>query len=843
MIDVDDLIKRSRTSPEEVVSESLIELSDGHNSVSYLVGIRAALAWAYFQLGRYESASIVVHEAMASTAPNSAVSDYLSDLTRIDAFINRMNGNAPEAIDILLRGLTHSSGEARSRLFSTLGAIHSEVGDLEKARAAYAEALSIAREVNSETAELEVLNNQAVTNLMVGDLFNAEKDLRIGLRLGRSAGPRQHAVFLQNLGVVAIRTGRLSQAVTFLRRCLDVSKTVGDPSTIGEMLLDQVELYLDAGMLDEALIAAEQAGDVFDQLETPIRRLHVRLLAVRILANGGRWAEATEHGERALVEAESISDDPLHQQATDLLESVRVIAAAEAGAIGEAQESFASIESLAQHPDLAVDAAFALLRADRFDEAIRILEIGQKGARVSSLTDLHVAVANATLAYLASGPKSALDKIESAMVVADQTAAQLGVSELRATTNRRVRQLASLGIEIEIGRKNPSGVVAVLERERSITLAAEPALTSEERQVVDQLRETGKQLRDVELDSEEERALQDRRRELEVDLRNRRLTNSSSTDREWRDAFVGARVPSVHLFVSNGALRGAITDAEDSSLLVNEMDLKSLRRGLNALQTNLTMHAGGAGIPLGRLLGGISKILRPLLAEIDRLGSVVVIPDPTLEHIPWALFTSSIVVQCSSYAEWVQSTAHRLDSSGRSADSAIIAGPRLEHAKEEAGRIASILPNARVLTGSDANAKDVLDAFGSVGTVHFATHGHFRSDNPLISSVELADGPLTFLDLLGTGSVPERIVFSACDVGRSSARSSLGLAALLIDRGCRGFIASSGAANDSASVELMERVHQRLIDGETMGPALAAAQAGMVEDEPSVALFSAYGAG
>jgi len=75
----------------------------------------------------------------------------------------------------------------------------------------------------------------------------------------------------------------------------------------------------------------------------------------------------------------------------------------------------------------------------------------------------------------------------------------------------------------------------------------------------------------------------------------------------------------------------------------------------------------------------------------------------------------------------------------------------------EACTVASVLPDARIFLGLQAT-RQVLGEQGHASRfVHIATHGIFRSDNPMFSSIRLGDGHLSLSDLydlpLSTGLV------------------------------------------------------------------------------------------
>ena len=77
----------------------------------------------------------------------------------------------------------------------------------------------------------------------------------------------------------------------------------------------------------------------------------------------------------------------------------------------------------------------------------------------------------------------------------------------------------------------------------------------------------------------------------------------------------------------------------------------------------------------------------------------------------------------------------------------LAAGPRLAAADEEVAALAARHPHATRLTGVDATVAAVAPPPTVRSWVHLAAHGRLRTDNPLFSSLEFSDGPLTVYDL------------------------------------------------------------------------------------------------
>jgi hypothetical protein len=66
---------------------------------------------------------------------------------------------------------------------------------------------------------------------------------------------------------------------------------------------------------------------------------------------------------------------------------------------------------------------------------------------------------------------------------------------------------------------------------------------------------------------------------------------------------------------------------------------------------------------------------------------------------------------------------------------------------QEAATVAATLPRSELYMGADATQQVLRDHGGSSRYIHLATHGRFRADNPMFSSIRLGDGYLTLYDL------------------------------------------------------------------------------------------------
>ncbi len=233
-----------------------------------------------------------------------------------------------------------------------------------------------------------------------------------------------------------------------------------------------------------------------------------------------------------------------------------------------------------------------------------------------------------------------------------------------------------------------------------------------------------------------------------------------------------------------------------------------------------------------------SALVAPL---VDSTAPLVVCPTGALHALPWSGLAScatrpvSVVPSLATLRGPVGVAAARARSgTGGRQLVALVAGPRLEGALAELSALAELHPRARIFDAADSRVDDVVAALDQVDIAHLACHGRFRTDNPMFSSLELADGPLTVFDLEQLGRPPAVVVLAACDVGSAAVGAGdelLGLTVALHRAGTRHVIASLVPVPDAAVVAFMVDLHRALLAGRSPAEALAVARQGVAGDE------------
>ena len=243
-------------------------------------------------------------------------------------------------------------------------------------------------------------------------------------------------------------------------------------------------------------------------------------------------------------------------------------------------------------------------------------------------------------------------------------------------------------------------------------------------------------------------------------------------------------------------------------------------------------------------------VVRPLASLLaDR--AVILVPTAPLHGVPWSALPALAerpTVVASSASLWARSEATPSGHAG--ATTVLVAGPDLPGGEAEVRELATLHPSATVLAAGGATAAALAAAVPATTLLHVAAHGHFRADNPLFSSLLLADGPLTANELEGLRPLPPHVVLAACEVGQAEVRAGdelLGLASVLFPAGVRTLVASLALAPDAATQALMVAYHRAIAAGTRPARALSearvVARASGPAGEAAAAAFCCFGWG
>ena len=159
-------------------------------------------------------------------------------------------------------------------------------------------------------------------------------------------------------------------------------------------------------------------------------------------------------------------------------------------------------------------------------------------------------------------------------------------------------------------------------------------------------------------------------------------------------------------------------------------------------------------------------------------------------------------------------------------DRALILGvpdPSAPHILDEVRAVASVLPNAEVLIGPEATQEALSRRGPHCRFVHIATHGWFRQDNPMFSSIGLGDSQLNLFDLYQLNLPAELVTLSGCGTGLNvvvGGDELLGLKRGLLYAGAQGVLLTLWDVNDQSAAEFMKLFYERLKAGSNKAKAV-----------------------
>lgn len=791
-------------------------------------------------------------------------------------------------IEAALAGL---SGVEHARALAQQGAILHMLGRLPDAMDRYRAALPALRRAGDQLWTQRVLLNRGIVHAQRQEFTAATDDLRAAELLCEQLDLDLSLGYVhQNLGFVCTRRGDIPSAMAYFDRAQDRFRA--HRSQVGTLLSDRAELLLSVRLIAEARQAAAAAVHAFEQEGRGVALPEARLLLAQAALLDGDAPYAAQQARRA--QREFTRHERPAWAALARLTLVRCQLDAAPPGTGQPGTGQSGTGQPDEHrgnghqrlnigrlvrivdlleagwPEAAVDARLvaaqlALGRGD-LGRGRRLLEqAGRHRRRGVATVRARAWYAEAMLRRTDGDRTGARRAARAGLRILDEHVAGLGATDLRAHAAGHRTELAELGLRMALADGRPDLVFEWAELGRASHLAHRPARPPADPVLAQALTE----LRAAAAEIEELRSADGggaRRMAHLVTQQARLEAQIRDYHRRQRggDAAAAARPPPVRALADplGGAVLLEFVQLDGALLVLSVLDGRARLHGLGPL-AELARHAESVPFALRQLARHSARastkaaaaallartadnLDRLLLRTVPELGDrpLVIVPTGPLQSMPWSILPSCYgrpVTVAPSASLW-------LLAAGRSRPNGpvtVAAGPDLAGARAEAIAVAEVYRTA-ALTGAAATIGAVTTGLDGAAMAHLATHGLVRSDNPLFSSLRLADGPLMVYDLEALSSAPHTVVLAACDTGRPVVRAGdelMGLSATLLRLGTSQLVAPVLSVLDVEAAPLMIEFHRRLDAGAPAAAALAAAQqsagadtAGLVAAAPFVCL-------
>ncbi|HWZ81366.1 MAG TPA: CHAT domain-containing protein [Terriglobales bacterium] len=236
----------------------------------------------------------------------------------------------------------------------------------------------------------------------------------------------------------------------------------------------------------------------------------------------------------------------------------------------------------------------------------------------------------------------------------------------------------------------------------------------------------------------------------------------------------------------------------------------------------------------GHLASLYQELIAPI-ADLLQAKHLVFAPHGLLHHIPFhALYDGENYLTDKfsvSYAPSASVYALCREKAANPSGTSLILGIADAQAPlilEEVEALGRILPDAKLFVG-EAASEAVLRTHGPTSKiVHIATHGYFRQDNPMFSSIRLGDSYLSLYDLYHFTLPAELVVLSGCATGRNTVTPGdelMGLVRGLLQAGAQSLLLSLWDVHDASTRDFMIAFYSRLAEGIAKPQALQLAMA------------------
>ena len=864
-----------------------VELARRHGDRGAQSTAHRALGLAARELGDLGGALTALHAAVR-VATAAGLPQVAAQARMSRAFVLLSQGRTGAALRDAEAAVASMRGLDRARALAQRGLVLQRSGRLDDALAVYATALPALLRHHDRLWEARLRNNRALLHAYRGDPRRAKADIARAEQLYTVLDlPRARAGARWNLGLIEGKRGDIPASLAALDSALDAYRKADRPPVA--LRTEKGEVLLSAGLADEALPTLAAAVAELSEGGQAADLAEAQLLLARAQLSAGGPGPA---GASAAAARRGFT----RQHRSGWAAAALYVEVHAAWAGGErsprllrlAREAARRLEATGWGTEaLDIRLLIARIATDlgRLDLATSQLRAAARARRAAQLDRRARAWHALALLRVQSGDRrGAYAAVAAGLAAADRHRAMLGATELRVLVAAQVAELAALGKALAVAEGDAARVLCAAERYRAAALLIRPVLPPADESLAElrtALRLAADETERARLSGAPVQALSRRQHALEEQLRQRlrhapgEQAAADGHPGRVSDAGGVARLTTALAgrvlveYVESGADLYAVTIGAGRLVLralgpVNPVaaELDSLRFGWRRLLTghgsaaslraaaDLTAHAAG------RLDDALLAPLGPLPAGCP----LVLVPPGSLRSLPWPMLPGCAghpVTVAPSAASWLAArtraaservtpgrgqAAQRRPAPRAGRRVVLVAGPGLDAAADEIEALSAVYPGAQVLTGREATVSAALRALDGADVAHVAAHGSFRADNPLFSSLLLADGPLTVYDLERLGSAPRTIMLAACDSALSTAEPGdemTGLAAALLAVGASAVIAPLLPLPDEVSARLAHGWHRRVGEGATPAAALAEVTERAAADGPLARLAAA----
>lgn len=779
-----------------------------------------------------------IARARASDPPDA---DLAALATGTLAYLDSETGRPAEGIAAIERTLAEPGlhEQTRALLTSQRGLLELRRGDADAAIRDLSTAIERLDEVPLSLGRAYL--NRGLVRLDRSDVDGAERDFSRAAEAFARAGDRvEEAKAHSNEGYAAMLRGDLGRAIGTMDAA---ARVLGELSPVMRAVSDgdRAEALLAAGMTADAAALLEDAARIYGARRLRQAQAEAELLLARALLDDDP-ARAAGVASRAARRLRGRDNASWAVRADALVATGRLRAGAASAAQRQAaRETAHELEALHRRDDAALlrlELALDALARGRADEARALRETAQPDDDAAIAVQVRAAEVDAELARAGGDRDALLATAASGIETLTTWQASLGSLELHSGAAVHGRRLAVLGTRAALDRGHPQEVLDWSERVRRLSGSFPPLRPPADPELASALTE----LRELQR-SDASTETHARAARLRDEVRRAHWADAAHTTRDAGAVIVDELAAALaaddaafitHLWTQEGLAALAIAPGTAPGGRIVELGRARVEELLGGLLADLDVAATTlpavlretVDTALARRLAELDALLLAPLADVVRAADrLVLTPSGALAGVPWTMLPSLAgrpLVVAESARRWLDE--RRPPAAPVSVGFA--SGPDVARARDELERAAAVWPERAREVRHDASAAEVTAVAERVDLLHIAAHGRHSAEHPLFSGFELADGPWFGYDIDQLARMPDAVVISACELGRSASRwglEALGMARAWLQSGTRSVLAAPAAVSDEAAAELLPAVHRELARGHGMADALSLA--------------------
>lgn len=754
-----------------------------------------------------------------------------------------------------------------------MGVLSAEGGQYEKALDILGEALSMCRKQGDRLGELKAISNIGSTYFTMGYYDKALPYFEEAIALSKKIKDRTTTgTLLRNVGNVYRVTGEYEKALAYFSDSLKIKREIGDQWEIGAGLNDMGLIYTNLGQHEKALDYYKEALKIFRK--TGDRKTQAVVLGNMgvIYSDNGRFDEALASLEEALEINRELKIKPSEAITLNNLGGVYWRTGRYEKSLSffeEACKIFDEIGKVDAKGTALLDMSAAYWGMKQYNKAILNLEKALSIAnQIRNVENVYLCAWGLGRSYRGLGQRDkaiqyyimSINALESM-----RTGLKSEGHKMSFSSNKMEVYEELIDLLLETGRVGDA--FNYVERARSrafldmlatkrpeVRKATDKELLKEEEEIRHKLMVLSEKRSSGEA-SKARSTLEDTNREIdeiekryssvirEIQAKSPELASLVSVNPftlKEVQGFIPEGVGIIEFFTTDDKVILFSIDRAGTDLYQIEVNRSSLNEKVNGLRDSLLTFDLDDFQYKSRELYDLllSSALKDVKGE-----KLIIIPHGPLHYLPFAALYDGEKYIVDRYTVIVDPSASVLrfivdKRKGIGGRVLAFGNPKTNHsslpyAEKEVGDIKAVMGDVDIYVEDRATETLGKEKFPNYNVIHLASHGKFKEEEPLLSSLYLAedgknDGVLMVHELFGLDlNKTSLVVLSACETGLAKVTGGdelIGLSRGFTFAGTPSLVVTLWEVSDDSTAELMVEFYKNLKSGMDKPDALREAQ-------------------